>query len=170
MRDGVRIRPATDADVAGIQRVARQAWHATYDDVLGPADVDRQVSEWYDDDVVRRQIDRPSVSYLVAIDDGEVVGYASGSSANGPADTATARLDTIYVDPERWGTGIGSRLLERVADRLRDRGFRRLLISVLAANHVGRAFYERHGFVVVNRTTTRLVGEVYGELVYAGSL
>lgn len=167
---GVAIRPATPEDVPGVQRVARRGWHAAYDDVLGPTAVDRQVDAWYDESTVRDAVERPSTTYVVAVDDERVVGYASGAPANGPTDPATARLETIYVDPERWGEGIGSRLLAAVTERLRERGFRRVVISVLAANDLARAFYEANGFDVLERRTTSLVGEEYEELVYAGPL
>lgn len=195
----VRIRPATEADVAGIRRVARAAWHATYDDLLGPTAVERQVAAWYDGSSVRNAIERPDVFYYVACATGEksdvvggavegenervgtegpepdseagrVVGYTSAVSANGPTDPATARLRNIYVAPDRCRTGIGTALLEEVTTALRDRGFRRLLISVLAANHDGRAFYEAKGFSPVDRSPTELGGRRCEEVVYAGPL
>jgi GNAT superfamily N-acetyltransferase len=57
-------------------------------------------------------------------------------------------VDQLYVDPDRTGGGIGSRLLA-VAKRERPVGLR---LWTFASNTRARRFYERHGFVAVERT------------------
>lgn len=56
-------------------------------------------------------------------------------------------IDHLYVEPERFGRGIGSLLL---AKALEDRSERSLW--VFERNTIARAFYERHGFEPVRRT------------------
>lgn len=146
----VRIRPTTRDDVEGVQRVARAAWHAAYDAVLGADRVDETVDSWYDparlveDDVAAD--DRP---FFVAVTDGNdgaeiVVGFAE-AAPDDDAD-ALAHLYRIYVHPDHWGEGIGTALLDRIETSLRERGFDRLELSVMAENDVGVAFYESMGF------------------------
>ncbi|WP_226022251.1 GNAT family N-acetyltransferase [Halomicrobium salinisoli] len=164
----VDVRPAEPADVPAIRRVARGGWHAAYDDRLGADAVDAVVDDWYAPETVREYVTDDDVVYLVAADD-PVVGYAAGGP-DPDAAAATARLGAIYVRPDRWREGIGGRLLEELTDRLADRGFERLRIDVLAANDVGRAFYERQGFEAVARGEVELAGTVCGEVTYAGPL
>ncbi|HKE78961.1 MAG TPA: GNAT family N-acetyltransferase [Solirubrobacteraceae bacterium] len=57
-------------------------------------------------------------------------------------------VDQLYVDPSRWGRGIGSALLD-VAKRERPGGLR---LWTFAGNSGARRFYERHGFVEGART------------------
>jgi GNAT superfamily N-acetyltransferase len=57
-------------------------------------------------------------------------------------------VDQLYVDPDHWGQGIGSALLD-VAKRERPGGLR---LWTFAANAGARRFYERHGFVEAART------------------
>jgi GNAT superfamily N-acetyltransferase len=59
-----------------------------------------------------------------------------------------AEVDQLYVDPEWWGHGIGSRLIEH-AQRLRPHG---LWLWTFQTNTGARRFYERHGFVAVYET------------------
>ena len=59
-----------------------------------------------------------------------------------------ADVDQLYVDPERWGRGIGSGLMEH-AKQLRPQG---LWLWTFQTNTGARRFYERHGFVVVDET------------------
>ena len=166
----VPVREASETDVAAIQHVARTTWHAAYDEVLGPSAVDRQVAEWYRDDVVANAIDSDDVVYLVA--DGEdVVGYASAgpSEEDGDGDDS-AKLYTLYVDPDHWNDGIGTRLLDDVVERLRGREFETLRVTALEANDVGRSFYESYGLSPVERNTTTVAGTEVSEVVYAGTI
>lgn len=163
------VRPATTDDIASIQRVARTTWHATYDEILGSESVDQQVDEWYDESFLQDAITDDDAVYLVATDDGTVVGYASG----GPAaenDPDCASLHAIYVRPDNWNDGLGSRLFGTVTDWLRERGFERLRIQVLSENERARAFYEQQGYTTSDRQEVELAGTRVIEVVYDGPL
>ncbi|MFC4358869.1 GNAT family N-acetyltransferase [Halobium salinum] len=161
----MRIRPAAPDDAPGIAEVAREAWHAAYDDLLGPGLVDDRVDGWYDVERLREGLDAADHYVVAEVDSGgagtEVVGYAAASTGveGRPDDEAT--LEAIYVRPDHWGEGVGSRLLERVAGSVADTGIERLSAVVFADNEVGRAFYDRHGFAVrggADRVPRRGVG------------
>lgn len=134
-------------DVRELLRVNVLAWRAAYDglvpeDVLAAMDPEPD-EERVDGAYEGLQADREGV--FVADDDG-VVGYAYARWA--PAmetksfvGEAEAGLKELYVHPDRWGEGIGTRLLERAGDYLRDRGFERMRIHVFAENDVGVGFY-----------------------------
>jgi len=160
------VRAATWEDVEGIQRVAHRSWTAAYADVLGQETIDAQVAEWYSNEFIKRSILRPESSYFVVTVDGEVVGYASG----GPSETGEdGELYTLYVDPDHWGNGLGTHLVECVEADLRDGGFDRMRIRVLAENEVGISFYESR-YERTDAGTTNLMGEAYDEYVYYGKL
>jgi len=154
------IRPAESDDTDGIQRVARTTWHTTYDEMLGPDTVDTQVDEWYVDAAVREGVTSDEATYLVATIDGSVVGYAS----TGPSDDESghASLYAIYVLSDHCGSGLGTRLLDAVTDRLR--------IHVFADNNRARWFYERHGYTQSERQRIELADVTTTEVVYDGPL
>ena len=52
-------------------------------------------------------------------------------------------IDLLYVRPDVWGQGLGSRLLEHA----RALSPRHLWLYTLQINHQARAFYEKRGFV-----------------------
>lgn len=163
---GPTIRSAKPADVDGICRVAEQGWTAAYDGILARETIDRAIDEWYDPDSIRELIDRNEVTYLVAEDEG-VVGYASGGP-DGEGDVAA--LGAIYVDPDRWGEGIGTALLEAFERERRQAGDRAVRLRVLAANEVGIPFYRDRGYEPVADREGELFGELVEERVFRRDL
>ncbi len=60
-----------------------------------------------------------------------------------PRDDGQAQLDGLFVEPGRWGEGIGRRLVDHALDRERARG---ALSLNLVANLRAAGFYLRCGF------------------------
>lgn len=53
---------------------------------------------------------------------------------------------SLYTEPARIGSGLGSLLLEEALRRLREAGYPGCTLFVLRENEGARRFYERHGF------------------------
>lgn len=148
----MEIRDAEPSDAAAIAAVARESWHAAYDDILGAETVESTVDEWYGDDSLREQIreaaDAEGACFLVADDDG-VVGFANAGPSRDWAsdpDDPDAFFSRLYVAPERWGEGVGTELTAHVVRRLREAGHERVWLEVFDENDRGRTFYESLGF------------------------
>jgi len=154
MSSDLSVRSATPDDIAAIQRVARAAWQATYDDVFDDEQIAAMVAEGYDDDVLERMIELDDVGLFVATDGNEVVGYASCGVTD---PVGIGDLD-IYVHPDYWGESVGERLLARGREHLDALGTSTIRDEVLVANDVGNAFYEKH-FEQVGQRTVEFGGE-----------
>lgn len=131
--DGLLIRPGARTDLPSVGelyvRAREAAVPAMPPSVHTPASVRAWVRSW---DL--------GVHELWVADAGEeLVGFALA--------TATW-LDHLYVEPARTGSGVGSALLE-VVKALRPGG---VGLWVFESNVAARRFYERHGFVEVERT------------------
>jgi GNAT superfamily N-acetyltransferase len=78
-----------------------------------------------------------------------VVGFVSFSAARdaigGPELPGVANLDALFVHPDRWGRGIGGRLLEAAMVAMRERGFRRGRLYTPQGAPAER-FYAAHGW------------------------
>lgn len=89
---------------------------------------------------------RPTAEALVALVNGEMVGYAiyfqNFSTFVG---RAGIYLEDLYVRPERRGGGIGKRLLSRVAQVAVERQCKRLEWAVLDWNEPSIQFYKSLG-------------------------
>lgn len=174
----VAIRPAGPADAAGVRRVAEAAYRETYVPIVGHEGVADLLSAWYDPDALRERLATDAgTRTFVAVDadasgdaaSDRVVGYAGAAVSDDP--DADATLGTLYVHPERWGEGIGSRLFERARSHLAGRGAERMRIRVLADNDVGRSFYEdRAELVAETRDELDPLGETVRTAVYEASV
>ena len=88
----------------------------------------------------------PTVSYLVAELEGELVGHAVASIV---ADIAELQRISVAVPARR--RGVASALVEAVAEAGRAGGADRLLLEVREDNRGALAFYAARGFVEVDR-------------------
>lgn len=88
----------------------------------------------------------PTVGYLVAVLEGEVIGYAVTSAAGD-----IAELQRIAVDPARRRHGVASALVVAVIESAAGTGAERLLLEVREDNAGALAFYQRSGFVEIAR-------------------
>lgn len=79
--------------------------------------------------------------YVVAEDDGEVVGYAGMVATGHQAD-----VQTVAVRADRQGRGLGGELLRALLDEARRRGAGEVLLEVRAENVAAQELYARHGF------------------------
>lgn len=170
----MEIRNAEPADVSGIQRVAERSWREAYTDVLGEETVRKTVESdrFYAGDSIRDGMANPERAYLVAVTEDAVVGYAvviwtdDDEQRREWVEPGECELGSIYVDPDCWGEGVGTALLERGVDAVPD-DRDRVKIRVLAENDVGTSFYGKHGCERVGECEIETDGDVHAGAIYA---
>jgi ribosomal protein S18 acetylase RimI-like enzyme len=138
----VEIRPARGADTSEIQRVARRAWTSAQEPVVGSDATEEYLAKSYDADAIRAAIADDEEIHTVAAEDA-VVGFALVLPTDREGIFYIAKC---FVDPERWGEGVGTRLLADLESRVLDRGGDQLSLTVMADNDRGVAFFERRGY------------------------
>lgn len=179
----MEIRAVRDrADVRGMDRVNRRAWRVAYADVLTDDLLDREPATDAQLDARLEAIESWTGAEFVAVDgdetgsdatgDGAVVGYAIarwGTDTKPFVDASDAGLKEVYVDPERWGEGVGSALVERVERAVPDE-YDGLVLSMLAGNDRARRFYESRGFVETGAWDDEMGGETYDTVLFRKAL
>ena len=80
-------------------------------------------------------------SYLLALDDGKVVGYAGTWILDDEA-----QITNVAVAPERRGQKIGIGLMETLIKEAKKRGATRMTLEVRPSNTAAIALYEKFGF------------------------
>ncbi|MBB5777079.1 ribosomal protein S18-alanine N-acetyltransferase [Nonomuraea jabiensis] len=79
--------------------------------------------------------------YLVALVDGEIIGYAGLAAAADQAD-----VQTIAVLEKHQGTGVGGAMLTELLAEAGRRGAREIFLEVRADNPRAQAVYRHYGF------------------------
>lgn len=155
------IRPACPGDFPAIALVAQAAWRDTYTST--PASVQAQMMEhFYSPEALRRALHRPGSQFLVAVLDGEVVGFA----AFVVAEPSVVELSRLYVLPSFQGRGIGTALLNRGEGRLPP-DTRTLRVAVDSENQRARRFYERRGFGPCGENVVPAAGHLFRLTLYS---
>jgi len=124
------IRLATAADLTTIHGLER---------ILFPEDA--WPLDKFDDDL------RSSfANFLVAIDEGHVVGYAIAQHLQG---NDVADIQNIAVVESHRGRGIGAALLDALVAWAIDRGTSAIMLEVRDDNSVAQSLYVSRGFAVI---------------------
>ncbi|VAW23323.1 hypothetical protein MNBD_ALPHA11-2358, partial [hydrothermal vent metagenome] len=71
-------------------------------------------------------------------------------------------MDGIAVTPDQRGNGIGSKLLDAIADHARQNGYKIVRLDVIDNNPRARALYERKGFELIRVEEMGPLKHLYG--------
>lgn len=137
------IREYLPSDLNQIVELERRAF------VVGP----------YSKSDLKRMFKVKSSFSFVAEDEGKVLGYVAVI----PMGDAAADVESIAVDPDHWGKGVGGGLLSAAEKEMKQRGFSISILEVRDRNIEAIQFYKKHGYVVKERM------ETYYTEVYRGS-
>jgi ribosomal protein S18 acetylase RimI-like enzyme len=98
----------------------------------------------------RKLLARDDVLVLLAEEEAAAVGFAFLTLRPTPYfDGPVAQLEELYVRPELRDEGIGTALLTRAVELVREQGTGEMHINVDEVDTDTRRFYERHGFTNV---------------------
>jgi GNAT superfamily N-acetyltransferase len=91
---------------------------------------------------------RDGAIQLVAVDGGALVGWVAGAPANeGDLGPGAYLVEACYVDPARWRSGVGRRLMRALIDQLDPRRWTHLVLWTLRDAAETSAFYVSLGMV-----------------------
>jgi ribosomal protein S18 acetylase RimI-like enzyme len=141
------VRAAHQHDVAAIVDICTRAYAATYRDLLPASYLDRMLAEFYQPAQVSGRIAPAPPGWLgfqVVAEADRVLGVAAGG-ITGPG---TGELHVIYLDPDERGRGLGTLLLDRITEQIRERGATEMWVAVVAGNDLAVPFYEARGFTI----------------------
>jgi phosphinothricin acetyltransferase len=98
---------------------------------------------------------------VVAVDGGEIVGFGSLSPYRDRPAYATTVEDSVYVQRDRRGDGIGRALLAELVRLATLHGFHAVMARIVGGHETSIALHERCGFTVVG--IEREVGRKFGK-------
>jgi phosphinothricin acetyltransferase len=133
------IRLASEADAAAIAAIYRpyvETTHFTFEEVApGAADIAARLA-------------KPIHPWLVAAENGQVVGYASTAPMRNRAAYRWSVETGIYLAPKAQGRGMGRQLLQAHLDLLKRQGMVTAIAGIALPNAASVALHEKLGFTL----------------------
>lgn len=155
----ITIRLAVPADATDMAEVHMCSWDAAYKDII-PAEYIRKKNATRPD-LYKRVITEANKNTYVIQHNGKTIGIMKVAS---PMDTDVGvdfyELHYIYLHPDYFRQGIGTRAIEYAFDIARSLGKRYMTVWVLAENKNTINFYEKCGFKVDGISSERDFGKI----------
>lgn len=136
---------ATTAHTDTIRDIAEKTWWPAYREILTAEQIRYMLDTIYSRDNIHHQLQSGSQTYLLLIEEGQVVGFAAFSPRE--EDPDIYKLHKLYCLPETQGKGYGRLLLEAVSKQVAKAGKHILELNVNRHNKA-KSFYEKMGFSV----------------------
>jgi phosphinothricin acetyltransferase len=140
----VRIRPATEKDMAAVQEIyAHYVLNTTASFEEEPPTVAEMTARW-------QRVTARGLPYLVATHRNQVVGYAYAGPFRERSGYRYTIEDSIYVSEDFRGRDVGNALMTELLERCTALGFRQMIAVIGdSTNASSLALHSRHGFFVV---------------------
>lgn len=145
----VKIRRATAADAQPISVFAARVFQQTFGPMNTPEDMQAYVARSFNEQQVTRELTAEGSTYLVAEDQGSLVGYGRTAVGEVPAEVRGPQpieLVRLYVDSAHHGTGVSARLMQECVEAAKERGHGSMYLGVWEHNARAQAFYRKWGF------------------------
>ena len=153
-------------DSYSIAYIHVNSWRAAYigiipQEILDNMDIEKRKA--YFDKVVKDK----SENNVIAFIDNVPAGFLTfGNCRDDDKDNSFGEIRGIYLLPEYWHQGIGSKLINWGINELKVMGFKNICLWVLDDNLQARNFYEKQGFVYEGTSKEIIIGKPLIELRY----
>lgn len=145
------IRPMTSNDIEDVQYIAFETWKKTYQNSI-PEDIQHHfLSDSYSDRMLLKRMEKTMM--LIAECDGVPIGFANFTAVDGDGD---AELTAMYILPAFQKSGYGKALFQVALSKLSEA--KQLFVYVDNQNVIGKNFYEKQGFQLVNTFSESFIG------------
>ncbi|HET6991477.1 MAG TPA: N-acetyltransferase [Bacteroidia bacterium] len=150
----ITIRHATLQDANSLRNLAVKTFVSAYEQYNTPADMAKYLSENFSEEKIISEISDPDVLLLLAVSEGELVGYTkllfkTSLKVHAHKPLEIARL---YTHTDLIGAGIGKRLVNEIFHYAMKHKFDLVCLGVWKNNPGAIRFYEREGFVIAGTT------------------
>lgn len=163
----IKVKRALPKHVAGIIKVCSEGYRSTYNETHSTKYIERIIDEFYNEKRVLNEVINTSDGWdgwYVAVEGNEVVGAIGG----GLIGEGESEVFVLYLDLNRRGEEIGTRLLNVLTDIHKRKRATKQWVSVAKGNRKGIPFYEarRFEFVKEQKSFATTENENYLSLRY----
>ena len=156
---GLRIRVATADDASLIAKFGAETFVASFSAQNTPENLAKHIAGAFGEEIQKRELSDPAVTYLIAEQYGRTAGYAQVREGDAPecvTGPAPIEVRRFYVRHEFHGSGIAQALMDACADEARRRRTYTIWLGVWDQNPRAIRFYTKCGFQDVGSQTFML--------------
>jgi len=166
------IRIAGKSDAQAIALVHIRSWQKAYEQyipesILTNLSVSERTQQWHS------LLDEGVVILLLETNN-HLIGFASICEfRDGNKGNLSGEISAIYLDPDYWRHGFGTKLCQATLTELSKAGYKEALLWVLADNTQAQLFYEYLGFQATSETKLEEFydgGALLSEILYKKAL
>jgi diamine N-acetyltransferase len=161
-------------DALALSALGRQAFTESFGHLYKPEDLAAFLDEVHSVDMVRGEIAHPQRQYLVAEQDGAMVGYCKvtedTTSDYDSGSKTMFELKQLYVLSAHHGSGVAQHLMDWVIEKAQAYNADEVILSVYSDNPRGQAFYKKYGFAHAADTIFMIGSQADHEFLYVKSL
>jgi GNAT superfamily N-acetyltransferase len=136
----MRIRKATEEDIAVITELAEKIWWPAYRNIISDEQISFMLKDMYSAESLKEQMSS-GIEFILAEKEKVAVAFAGFSLI----EPEVYKLHKLYVLPSEQGSGTGKKLIAYISDFVRDQGGKILELNVNRGNPAS-GFYKKAGF------------------------
>lgn len=151
------IRQASMKDAARIADIGRRSFIQYFMNDGNAPELLVYLDKVYAPDALEKRMSTAGIEFMVVEGEGEVQGFAEleWTCPEQFSSKKCLKLERLYLDPTRVGTGTGALLMKASIERAKATGCSKLWLQVLRTNSLALLFYERWGFEEFHRSPAK---------------
>lgn len=153
-----RIKKATLDDIDILGQIHAESWQQAYKNIISDLVLADFTAKKRADRFKKVMSESGEENYMLLVDN-QPVGFTSiGSSRDDDFSNNTGEIWGIYLAPDHWRKGYGSKLFNWAEYELKSRGYKSIALWVLKDNNQARSFYEKHNYNKESRREIITIG------------
>lgn len=147
--DSYTVKFGTLSDANVLSEFGAKTFHDTFASSNKGVDMKTYLEKTFALDQVKKEINDPSVTFLLVLDGDTVIGYAKLKEGDAPSELiggTAIEIERIYADKNYVGKNVGKLLMTTCVNIAKERGHTFIWLGVWEHNPRAISFYEKFGF------------------------
>ena len=150
--NNINIREVKNGDEKILAYIQTQSWKKAFSNILSEEDMVKYTNIEKTEEMYSYLLNNNIANgYILYVnDEPHCIAYWDKSREEDLNDYA--ELICIHSLQDNWGKGYGSIMMEHVLNEIYKSGFKKIMLWVFEENIRARRFYEKHGFILTDKT------------------
>ena len=148
----VKIIKAISGDEKVLAYIQTQSWKTAFHHILSAEELEKSTNIDNVEEMYRKVLSHGIVHLEIELVDEKPHGIAGGSQNRNQLGSETAELICIHSLENQRRQGYGSVMMKHLLHEIKQAGYSEVILWVFEKNQIARNFYEKHGFVLTDKT------------------